>query len=389
MSAGASIGLVATYPPTVCGIATYTSSLVQAMIHHSGVRVGVVSLTGDPLVRGGPPVDFHHRVGDRTSLRTAIRVLNTYDSVSIQHEFGIFGGADGREVMDLMAGLDVPAAVTLHTVLSEPTRPQRVIVDRICEMADRIVVMSGTASERLADRYGVDPGRITVIAHGVHAELARPSLASGDRPLILTWGLIGPGKGLEWAIDAMGELTGMRPLPRYLIAGSTHPQVRRESGETYRRSLTSRARRRGLRGIVEFDNRYFNRDQLARLVRSADVVVLPYESLEQVTSGVLVEAIAAAKPVVATPFPHAVELLPDGAGVLVPYGDPQALGAALGRLLADPAARAGMARRARDLASEWSWSTVGGRFAEMMSEMGTAAPPMATTLSMIPRPLAG
>lgn len=384
----ASVGLIATYPPTVCGIATYTSSLVQAVIKQSRSRLGVVSLTDEPLVGVGQPVEFHHRLGDAASLRTAIRVLNTYDTVSIQHEFGIFGARDGREVLDLMAGLEVPTAVTLHTVLAEPTSHQRDILGRVCAMADRIVVMSETASERLADRYDVEPHLIRVIPHGVHEELARPSLRSGDRPLILTWGLIGPGKGLEWAIDAVARLTDMKPPPRYVIAGATHPRVRAQSGESYRHSLASRARRAGVERLIEFDNRYLSRRQLARLVRSADVVMLPYESLEQVTSGVLVEAIAAAKPVVATPFPHAVELLSDGAGVLVPYGDPEALGDALRRLIADPATRASMARRARGLAADWSWKAVAGRFLETMSDMA-AVRRIAATPPLIPHPLAG
>lgn len=366
----ASIGVVGTYPPTVCGIATYTASLVQGIADRSSARVGVVRLTGDPSPKAAPLVDFTHRVGDHASLRAAIRTLDRYDTVSIQHEFGIFGGPDGSEVIDLMAGLTVPVAVTLHTVLSEPTPHQRAIVDRICELAARIVVMSETASTRLTERYGVDQARISVIPHGVHPEFARPSLATGARPLVLTWGLIGPGKGLEWAIQAFAKLAGTYPRPRYLIAGATHPQILRESGEAYRHGLMSLAAGLDLDDVVEFDSRYLDIGQLARVVRSADAIVLPYESVEQVTSGVLVEAIAAGKPVVATRFPHAVELLSDGAGLLVPYGRPDALGDALHGLLGDPASRFRMANRSRELSAGWSWPTVGARFAEMMSGLG-------------------
>lgn len=364
----ASIGVVGTYPPTVCGIATYTASLVQGIAASSSAPVGVVRLADDPV--SGSFVDFTHRRGDRASLRAAIRTLNGYDTVSIQHEFGIFGGPDGSEVVDLMAGLDVPTAVTMHTVLTHPTPSQRAIVDRLCDLAARVVVMSETASTRLIRRYGVDPARISVIPHGVHPEFCRPSLATGARPLVLTWGLIGPGKGLEWAIQAFTKLTDMHPRPRYLIAGATHPQIKRQSGETYRRGLMALAAGLELNDLVEFDPRYLDTEQLARLVRSADAIVLPYESVEQVTSGVLVEAIAAGKPVVATRFPHAVELLEDGAGVLVPYGRPDVLGDTLHRLLSDPGSRSRMARRSRQLSAAWSWPTVGGRFAEMMSELG-------------------
>lgn len=368
LATSASIGVVGTYPPTVCGIATYTASLVHGISARSSAPVGVVRLADDPVPASS--VDFTHRTGDRASLGAAIRMLNSYDAVSIQHEFGIFGGPDGSEVVDLMAGLTVPTAVTMHTVLTHPTPNQRAIVDRISELAARVVVMSETASTRLTARYGVDPDRISVIPHGVHPEFSRPSLATGARPLVLTWGLIGPGKGLEWAIQAFAKLTDMHPRPRYLIAGATHPQVKRQSGESYRRSLMALAAGLELDDLVEFDPRYLDTEQLARLVRSADAIVLPYESVEQVTSGVLVEAIAAGKPVVATRFPHAVELLADGTGVLVPYGRPDVLGDALHRLLSDPESRSRMATRSRQMSSGWSWPTIGGRFAEMMTELG-------------------
>jgi glycosyltransferase involved in cell wall biosynthesis len=368
-----SIGFVSTFPPTVCGIATYTASLVSALAGSSPrIRTGVVSLDNGSSRKGDSPVVMHHRTGDRTSLRTATAILNTYDTVSIQHEYGIWGQRDGIEVLDLMSGLAVPAAVTLHTVLREPSHDQRAIIERLCGFAERVVVMSETASTRLVDCYDVDPSRISVIAHGADPEFGGPSLVKGDRPLILTWGLIGPGKGLEWAIEGLANLVDMKPLPRYLIAGATHPNVRQETGETYRESLIALTEGLGLGPMVEFDDRYLDRRDLARLVRSADVVVLPYESVEQVTSGVLVEAIAASKPVVATRFPHALELLSGGTGAVVPFGDPYRLGWELRRILSDRPTHELMTSRARQLATDWYWPTVGHQFAEMMSEMAAA-----------------
>jgi glycosyltransferase involved in cell wall biosynthesis len=325
----------------------------------------------------GAPVVFNHATGDHSSLRTATTILNTYDAVSIQHEFGIYGGQDGIEVVDLMAGLEVPAAVTLHTVLSEPTQNQRRIMEAMCNLAERIVVMSQTACERLVDRYQVDPSRISVIPHGADPMFAGPSPLPGDRPLILTWGLIGPGKGLEWAIAELADLVDMRPLPRYLISGATHPHVRRSSGESYREGLRQLTADLRLEAMIEFDDRYMSRGRLARLVRSADVVVLPYESMDQVTSGVLVEAIAASKPVIATSFPHAVEVLSSGAGALVPFGEPHRLANELRRVLSNRGARSLMARRAQNLASDWYWPTVGQRFAEMLSDIGDVNVPFA------------
>lgn len=368
-----SIGFVSTYPPTVCGLASYTASLLNAVAHDRPSRygLGVVGLADEPR-RGGRDEVFLHRRGDASSLATAARVLNKYETVSIQHEFGIFGGPDGAEVIDLMSRITVPTAVTFHTVLDQPTASQRMIVDQLAERADRMVVMSETASERLIHRYGIEPTEIEVIPHGADALFAGPSLVTGNRPLILTWGLIGPGKGLETVITALGGLVDLEPRPRYMVAGATHPNVRAASGESYREGLVSLVQRLGLEDLVEFDDRYLDRETLARLVRSADLVVLPYASADQVTSGVLVEAIAAGKPVIATSFPHAVELLSGGAGVVVPHGDPAALGAALRRLLNDRNLTTQMAHRARLLADGWYWPTIGQRFGTMMADMATA-----------------
>ena len=368
----ASICFVSTYPPTVCGLASYTASLSNAVADARGSRagLGVVDLVKGPARASGPDVTFSHRAGNAASLRKATRVLNSYDTVSIQHEFGIFGGSDGDEVLDLVSGLNVPSSVTFHTVLDYPTPRQRMIIDSLSDMADRLVVMSRTAAERLILRHGVDAERIDVIPHGVDTRFAGPSLVAGDRPLVLTWGLIGPGKGLESVVESFAGLLDLDPRPRYLIAGATHPNVRADSGEAYREGLVSLVNRFGVEGLVEFDDRYLERATLARLVRSADVVVLPYSSVEQVTSGVLVEAIAASKPVIATQFPHAVELLSGGAGITVPHGDAGALSAALRRLLTDQRLTSRMGREARQIADGWYWPTIGRRFGSMMSGLG-------------------
>lgn len=370
-----SIAFVSTYPPTVCGLATFTASLVDAVAHNRNSRVGlgVVECGNGPTGSTTQDVAFHHRIGDASSLERATRVLNSYDTVSIQHEFGIFGGADGEEIVELISELTVPTAVTFHTVLDRPTENQRAIICSLAKHSDRMVVMSQTAAERLSLQYDVDADRIEVIPHGVDARFAGPSLVTGDRPLVLTWGLIGPGKGLETVVEAFATLVDLDPRPRYLIAGATHPNVLAYAGEAYRDALVSLVYRHGLEELVEFDDRYLDRENLARMVRSADLVVLPYTSFEQVTSGVLVEAIAAGKPVVATRFPHAVELLSAGAGITVPHDDPGALSEALRRVLTDRRLTSQMGRDAQILADGWYWPTIGHRFETMMSEMAGAS----------------
>jgi glycosyltransferase involved in cell wall biosynthesis len=314
-------------------------------------------------------VMFRHRLGDARSLTRAATLLNSYDTVSVQHEFGIFGGADGAEAIDFMSEITVPTAVTFHTVLDRPSRRQHEIIRRLAASAELVVVMSEAASRRLTQRYDIDPAQIASIPHGADLLLGGPSLATGPRPLVLTWGLIGPGKGLEAAIEAFGSLRDLDPLPRYVIAGATHPHVLHESGERYRDGLSDLVTSLRLQDIVEFDNRYRSRPSLARLVRTADIVLLPYESAEQVTSGVLVEAIAAGKPVVATEFPHAAELLGSGAGIAVPHGEVPALAEGMRRLLTDQDLHRQMATRARRISDGWYWPTIGARFSTVMGSI--------------------
>lgn len=367
------IGFVSTFPPTVCGLATFTSSLLGAIARTRGTRdgLGVLPLVESATADGRRVL----RGGDPQSMLAGVRTLNGFDAVSLQHEFGIYGGRDGCEVLDLVDGLDVPVATTFHTMLAEPTSHQRSIVQALAAASQRSVVMSGTAADRLVRYYSVDPERVVVIPHGAAARFRGPSLAGGDQPLALTWGLIGPGKGLEFAIEACTHLVDLVPRPRYLIAGATHPNVRRDHGEAYREGLVALVQRLGLEDIVDFDDRYLEPDELARLVRRADLVVLPYASVEQVTSGVLVEAVSASKPVIATAFPHSVEVLSSGAGMLVPHGDPQALGSALRTALTDRSAREAMSREAGRVAAAWDWSTIGRRYDRMFEVMASDAQP--------------
>ena len=365
------IGFLSTYPTTSCGLATFTAALRGsiAVNRGSGDGLGVVRLVDSHLGAREPEVVYEHLNGDSGSLVGAIEALNSFDVAIVQHEYGIFGGPDGSEVLDLMSGLEVPAVVTLHTVLSHPSPSQRSILEKVVALAQPTIVMSDTARRRLVNGYRVSPEKVRVVPHGARMALGGPSLASGTRPVVLTWGLIGPGKGLEMSIDAFTGLHDLRPLPRYVIQGKTHPKVQASQGDAYLDGLVSRANALGLDDVVEFDGRYLDLEDLALAVRQADVVVLPYESTEQVTSGVLVEALAAGKPVVATAFPHAVELLSTGAGIVVPHGDSIALTAALRKVLTDPSLAARMVAEARKIGSTLLWPAVAGRYEHMVAKL--------------------
>jgi glycosyltransferase involved in cell wall biosynthesis len=371
-----SIGFVSTYPPTSCGLATFTFALRGAIAGGRGSEVGldVVSLVEDRLEKPRPEVVYQHLNGDGVSLEGAVEALNTRDVALFQHEYGIFGRPDGAEILDMVSNLDIPTVVTLHTVLSNPTSRQQKILERIVDLTEQTIVMSDTALRRLIRRYELDAKKVRVVPHGAMARLAGPRLARGTRPVVLTWGLIGPGKGLETAIEAFAALKDLRPLPRYIILGKTHPKVQAAQGDAYLEGLMDRAHSLGLDDVVEFDGRYLDIDSLTLEIGQADIVLLPYESMEQVTSGVLVEAIAAGKPVIATAFPHAIEMLGTGAGAVVPHSDPGAMAGALRSLLTDPGLTTRMANMASSIGPTLYWPAVADKYESIAS--GLVARPL-------------
>ncbi len=365
------IGMLGTYPPTQCGLATFGAALVEALGTSPGA-VGIVRVVDRAESHPDPDVVAHLVNGSAESAARAVRRLNGFDVVLVQHEYGIYGGPDGADVLDVLDALTVPAIVVLHTVLQDPTPRQRHILTRILDRAETVVTMTETARRRLLASYGASPSRVTVIPHGAADHLASDATPRrGGRPVVLTWGLIGPGKGIEWAIDAMPGLRDLRP--RYRVMGRTHPKVVERDGEAYRDGLLSRISARGADDLVELDDRYLGGADLAAIVHQADVVLLPYDSREQVTSGVLIEAVAAGRPVVSTAFPHAVELLGDGTGLVVPQRDPVALEAALRRVLAEPRLAADMADRAARKAPDLLWGAVAGRYRRLAADLVAAS----------------
>jgi glycosyltransferase involved in cell wall biosynthesis len=374
-----SFGILSTFPPTSCGIATFSAALAAGLIA-DGASVDVV--------RCGPSPDVEDvlvvaSLADRTGgdRAAAVTALNANDVVIVQHEYGIYDGTDGSSVIELIDAVEVPIVVVAHTVLSEPTSSQRRVLEQVCRAADAIVVMTETARSRLFAGFDVDPSKVSLIPHGAATPSAgkdsqqRPA---GGAPRLLTWGLLGPGKGIEWAIDALADLSDLQPRPEYVIAGATHPKVRERHGEEYRDMLVERVANSGSAVDVSFDDTYRGLASLTELIHSADLVVLPYDSRDQVTSGVLVDAVAAGRPVVSTAFPHAVELLASGAGIVVPQRDPVALGSAIRSVLTDPDLAASMAAEARRLAPGLSWSAVARRYVALADELVTSDQPVAS-----------
>lgn len=368
MRAPASIAVLSTYPPTRCGLATFSAALVDAMAGHDPSRdIGIVAVDATRRPRAG--VVAHLTGGGGRELGTAAAALERYDAVVVQFEYGIFPGPDGASAVDLLRRLAAPAVTVLHTVLAEPSATQRRVLEQVADASAAVVVMTEVARSRLLACHDVDPDLVWVIPHGsaMRAQaFRRPPTA---RPTMLTWGLLGPGKGIEVAIDAMAALRDLDPAPRYVVAGQTHPKVREHAGESYREMLVDRVHDRGVDAMVTFDDRYLDPPTLTGLLRAADLVVLPYESREQVTSGVLVDAIASGRPVVATTFPHAVEVCALGTGLTVPHGDAAALAAAMRRVLTVPALADDLREAAQRIGREWSWDSIAGRYLRLIDQI--------------------
>ncbi len=356
------VGLVTTYPPTRCGIGTFSQSLVEA-IESPELEVEVIRLVDD---RPGP-VGEHHPALEIVpdlpiGIRAAARRLNRCDVAIFQHEYGIYGANDGEAILEMVRLVECPRIVVLHTVLEHPSPRQKHILQQLAAKC-HVVTISEAARLRLIGGYGVNSSKVTVIPHGASWHPQPPNPAPRRR--LVTWGLLGPGKGLERAIEAMARLRDLTPPPLYQIVGRTHPGVVRSQGFAYRRSLEHLVDRLDVGDMVEFVDHYLENDELYDLVISADVVVVPYDNREQISSGVLTEAIAAGRPVVATRFPHAVELLDNGSGIIAEH-DSVSLAGAMRELLTQESTYERCARAAAMRSATLAWDNCGERYTSLV-----------------------
>ncbi|MDI1290368.1 MAG: glycosyltransferase, partial [bacterium] len=285
-----SYSMLSTFPPTQCGLATFSFALVTEMTA-AGADVRVVRVVDEPQPRVPFVVD-ELITSEPGAARRAAAALSQSDVAIVQHEYGIFGGRDGADVIDVLQHVQIPVIVVLHTVLANPTLHQHQVLARVIKSASMVVTMTETARERLLYGWSIEPSKVRVIAHG-----AADNRSDGaprephSRPTILTWGLLGEGKGIEWALSAMADLVDLDPAPIYRVVGETHPRVVEREGERYRDGLMSQAHDLGVDNLVSFEGRYLDERTLRAVIREADIVLLPYDSRDQVTSGVLTEAV--------------------------------------------------------------------------------------------------
>ncbi len=330
------------------------------------------------------PTEVRHRIRrdvqhDYIAVADAVNA-SSIDVVSIQHEYGIWGGPDGAYVLDFVRALNRPVVTTLHTVLRRPTAAQRQILATLVALSATTVVMSRAAASLLVRSYGVDEHRLEIVPHGVpnlplvDPDTIKPRLELEGRGVILSFGLLGPGKGYESAIAAMPAVVEAIPSAVYVILGATHPDLLLREGEAYRRRLEAVAAEAGVTDAVRFIDRFVGRVELGTWLEAADVFVTPYPNLDQIVSGTLSYAMGSGNAVVSTPYAYARERLANGRGRLVAPESSAALAEAFIDLLGDRDKRLTMGRRAYEYSRDMVWSSVGAEYTRIFTRASLPAP---------------
>jgi len=366
------IAVVGNYLPRRCGIATFTTDLCDA-IHTEYGTTELLALPVNDTEEGyayPARVRFELSEDSLASYRQAADFLNfsNIDLVCLQHEYGIFGGRAGAHILELLRRLRMPFATTLHTVLREPTPDQRAVMEEIASLSDRLIVMSRQSAEILQEVFQVPAGKIDLIPHGIpdlpftDPSFYKDGFGTEGKEVLLTFGLLSPNKGIENVIKAMPAILARHSNVVYMVSGVTHPHILRREGDKYREYLQSLARDLGVEASVIFRNRFVSPQEMVELIGAADIYITPYKHKAQVVSGTLAYALSAGKAIISTPYLHAIELLDDERGVLVPFDDPVAIAAKTVDLLNNGTARHAMRKRAYLYARDMVWSRVAQKY---------------------------
>lgn len=366
------IAFVGNYLPRQCGIATFTTDLSEAIAHQYGGTACIALPVNDTEAGYEYPdrVRFELTEKDIESYRRAADFLNisNVDIVSLQHEYGIFGGKAGSHILALLRELRMPIVTTLHTILRNPDPDQRRVLEEIAALSDRLVVMSEQGSALLQEVFHIPPKKIDLIPHGIpDVAFVDPSFHKDlfgveGKIVLLSFGLLSANKGIENVIAALPAILARHPNVVYIILGATHPHVLRSEGETYRLSLQWLAREKGVEGNVIFYNRFVAQEELMQFIGAADIYITPYLDAAQSTSGTLAYTLGAGKAVISTPYGYAEEMLADERGALVPFRDPQALADQVIDLLDNEARRHAMRKRAYLFGRHMIWPQVARRY---------------------------
>ena len=368
------IAFLGDYLPRLCGIATFTHDLCESVAAAAPEADCFVGAVNDRAEGYDYPqrVRFEFLEKDLDSYRRAADFLNfnNADILCVQHEFGIYGGPAGSHLLALLKEVRMPVVTTLHTILRNPNPSQRQVMLELAQRSDRLVVMAQKGAEILRDTYRVSDSKIDIIPHGipdmpfVDSSFYKPQFGVEGRKVLFTFGLLGPGKGIEHVIEALPEIVRRHPNVVYLVLGATHPQLVAREGERYRLTLERLADDRGVKDHVIFYNRFVSSEDLREFIGATDIYLTPYLNEAQVTSGTLAYVFGAGKAVVSTPYWHAQELLANGRGSLVPFRDPAAIATAVNDLLSDPQKLEKIQFDAYAMGREMIWSATASRYLE-------------------------
>lgn len=378
LSSKARIALVGNYAPRQCGIATFSTDLREKVREFEpDTEVDVYALEDASQNLDYRDVAATIAWDDPEAYRSAAAAIDAsgVDAVWLQHEYGIFGGPDGEMVLDFVDRLATPLIVTLHTVLVDPSARQKTIIEHLARRASKVMVMSRHARDLLAEEYGVAHDRIALIEHGAperpfgRQEAFKERLGLSGKTVLMTFGLLGPGKGLEHVIEALPAIVQQHPEVVYRIVGKTHPNLIARDGEAYREKLQQLANDLGISRHIEWDDRFLETEELLDQLEGCDIYLTPYPNMQQSTSGTLSYAVALGKPVVSTPYIHARELLAEEVGVLVEQNDPAAIADAVNELLDDPDRLGAMGRRAYRRGQRTVWPRFAAAAAALVREV--------------------
>ncbi len=373
------IAVIGNYLPRQCGIATFTTDLCAAI----SAEYGTARLLALPVNDTEQGYDYPERVrwslaqDDVKSYQDAAEFLNfnNIDMVCLQHEYGIFGGPAGSHILHLLRGLKMPVVTTLHTVLREPNPDQLVVMEEIAELSDRLIVMSQLSSQFLQEIFKVSGSKIDMVPHGVpdlpflDPNFYKDRFGVEGKAVLLTFGLLSPNKGIENVIQALPQILAKHKNVAYIVAGATHPHILRREGDKYRASLQALAKEVGVESQVIFHDRFVSPEEMAEFIGAADIYITPYRYEEQVVSGTLAYALGAGKAIISTPYWHAIELLDDRRGALVPFQNPTAIANKTIELLNTPAIRHAMRKRAYLFARDMVWKRVAQGYMESFSRV--------------------
>ncbi len=365
------IGFLSTYPPRECGLATFTEDLINEIDKIGTVRSSVIAVSnGEVYV--DPRVEYKINQYKRPEyLRTAQWANSHLDLLVIEHEYGIFGGESGEYIIDLAQNLKIPFIVTTHTVLQDPSSQQRTVLKALGQLSTGVVTMAENSISILANVYGIEPDKVTVIPHGVPCLPVRPrkqlkidhNLAG--RQVVSSFGLLSPAKGLEYGIKAIAQVVPQFNNLVYLILGKTHPSVKQAMGESYRQDLMDLAESLGVQDNVQFIDKYLTKAEVMTYLHMSDIYMTPYLSKEQAVSGTLAYAVGCGRVIVSTPYRYAQEMLGDGRGMLAEFSNTESLASCIRYILNNPFHKKGMETKTLMLGQTMTWPHVAESYTQL------------------------